>query len=174
MKAIDFLRKPYARRLIPDESGGFVASIQEFPGCIAEGDTADEALANLDRAAESWIEASLEAGQTIPEPLELQEYSGKIALRLPRGIHKMAAERASAEGTSLNQLLVAAVANYLGSGQAFDELAKRLQRQCNTVNLTFSWTNAQQRGLYEPPTSIGCTTWSNLRTAIWPYRISQC
>jgi predicted RNase H-like HicB family nuclease len=126
MKARDYLKKPYARRLVPDEDGGYVATIQEFPGCIAEGDTANEALANLESAAESWIEALREGGQDVPEPVALHGYSGKIALRLPRGVHKQAAELAASEGTSVNQLLIAAIANYLGGKQAFSQLAHQL------------------------------------------------
>ena len=124
MEAKKYLRKPYARRLTPDEDGGFTATIQEFPGCIADGDDAAMALKNLDRVAESWIEAALELGQTIPEPIELHGYSGKIALRLPRGLHKQAAELSASEGTSINQLLVTAIANYLGGRQAFRKLAE--------------------------------------------------
>ncbi len=32
MTSADYLSRPYARRLTPDESGGYVATIQEFPG----------------------------------------------------------------------------------------------------------------------------------------------
>ncbi|KKM61029.1 hypothetical protein LCGC14_1535950, partial [marine sediment metagenome] len=42
-QAIEILRKPYARVLIPDESGGYFAKILEFPGCYAEGETPNEA-----------------------------------------------------------------------------------------------------------------------------------
>lgn len=126
MEAIDYLAKPYARRLTPDEDGVYVATIQEFPGCIAQGDTAEEAMANLEAAAESWIEAQLALGQPIPEPIELHGYSGKIALRIPRGLHKQAVELAASEGTSLNQLLVSAISSYVGGKNAFAEMAKQL------------------------------------------------
>lgn len=114
----EILSKPYTRRLTPDEGGGYLATILEFPGCIADGDTADEALANLERIAESWVEVSLANGQAIREPIELYGYSGKVALRMPRGLHKQAAEVAEIEDTSLNQLLIAAIARYLGWAQA--------------------------------------------------------
>src|SRR5215217_725483 len=49
----DYLTKPYARVLTPDaEYGGYTAEILEFPGCVTEGDTPDEALENLEAAAE--------------------------------------------------------------------------------------------------------------------------
>lgn len=129
MKVNEYLCKPYARRLTPDESGGFVATIQEFPGCIAEGDTADEALHNVDRAAASWIEVALSLGQEIPEPLFYRGYSGKIALRIPRGLHKQAAEMADSEGVSLNQFLVSAIARYLGERGASNNLIQEFKAE---------------------------------------------
>ena len=126
MKPEDYLKKPYARRLVPDEAGGFVATIQEFSGCIAEGDTADEALHNLEKSAVSWIAVALSLGQEIPEPISCHGYSGKIALRIPRALHKQVAEMAECEGTSQNQFLIAAIARYLGERDASKQLTKEL------------------------------------------------
>jgi len=114
MTATEYLRKPYARRLTPTDDGGYVATIQEFPGLVAEGETAEASVAALEAAARSWIEAALGSGQHIPEPVALTGYSGKVALRMPRGLHKRAAEMASSENVSLNQWLVSAVSHYLG------------------------------------------------------------
>ena len=110
----EILKKPYARRLTPDECGGYVATIQEFSGCIAEGDSAELAMQNLEAAAASWLKAAAEFGQPIPDPLDLHGYSGKVALRIPRGLHKQAAEIAASEGASLNQFLTSAIAQAVG------------------------------------------------------------
>ena len=81
----NYLKKPYSRILIPDdESGTFTAEILEFPGCIAQGDTAQEAYERLEEAAKAWIEAALELGQEIPPPSLAHGYGGKVALRLPK------------------------------------------------------------------------------------------
>ncbi len=128
-----YLSRPYARRLTPDESGGYVATIQEFPGLVAEGETAEEALQNLELAAASWIEGAIETGNPIPEPVELGGYSGKIALRIPRGLHKRAAEMASLEGVSLNQWLTAAIAQHLGS---YDGIRAAIDRMLQRVSVT--------------------------------------
>jgi predicted RNase H-like HicB family nuclease len=130
--AMDILKRGYVRRLAPDESGGYVASILEFPGCIAEGDTAEEALENLDKAAEAWITVSLANGHQIPAPIDFDGYSGKLALRMPRMLHKQAAELAAMEGCSLNQLLVTAIAHYVGGKQ----LASRLETLIQSGNVT--------------------------------------
>lgn len=123
-RAEKILNKPYARRLIRDEGGGYVVSIQEFPGCIAEGDTPEEAINNFDKAAASWIEVALSNGYEIREPVSFFGHSGKIALRLPRGLHKQVAELAELEESSLNNLLVTAIAEYLGRNVAYKKLSE--------------------------------------------------
>ena len=122
----EYLKEPYARILIPDEQGGYSAEILEFPGCFAEGNTADEAMQALDRAAEAWIEAALDQGQDIPSPFVHQGYSGRIALRLPRSLHKKAAQFAERDGTSINQFLMAAIAARIGSEEFCEQLLTRL------------------------------------------------
>src|SRR5438045_190240 len=97
------LRMPYARLLVPEEDGGYRAEILEFPGCIAEGDDAAEALSELEAAAEDWLEAALEMGSPIPPPLEEANYSGKLNLRLPKSLHRKASLAADLDGVSLNQ-----------------------------------------------------------------------
>ena len=54
--------------LIPDEeAGGYTVEVPSLPGCVTEGDTIDEALANAREAIESY-EASLRLdGLPIPE-----------------------------------------------------------------------------------------------------------
>ena len=132
-KAIEILGKPYARHLVPDEAGGYVASIQEFPGCVADGNTAEEAIANLNHAAASWIEAALSTGYEIRDPVDFYGYSGKIALRIPRGLHKQIAELAELEESSINQLLVTAIANYTGSERAFNKCSEVLVSEVRKV-----------------------------------------
>jgi predicted RNase H-like HicB family nuclease len=120
--AQDYMRRPYARVLVPEEGGGFSARILEFPGCIAEGETGDEALRALDRAAESWLDVALDLGHTIPEALAEQEYSGKFALRLPRSLHEQVVRVAEMNQTSANQFIAAAIAEKLGQHAATSQI----------------------------------------------------
>ena len=55
-----YLRQGYARIVVPEADGTFSAKLLEFPGCFAQGETADEAIRNLEEAAKSWIEAALD------------------------------------------------------------------------------------------------------------------
>ncbi len=52
----------------PDEkSGGFTVTIPSLPGCISEGDTFEEALANIKEAASLYIEVMKEKKFAIPQ-----------------------------------------------------------------------------------------------------------
>jgi len=46
----------------------FVAEIPELKGCIAHGDTQDEALREVNVVAEEWLKMAQEKGWQIPEP----------------------------------------------------------------------------------------------------------
>ncbi|NEP29119.1 type II toxin-antitoxin system HicB family antitoxin [Moorena sp. SIO3I6] len=50
----------------PAEEGGFWAEVPALPGCITEGDTMEEVLANLQDAIEGWLEVA--SNSYIPEP----------------------------------------------------------------------------------------------------------
>ncbi len=45
-------------KIVParSEDGGFTATVPSLPGCISEGDTRDEALANMREAIELYLE----------------------------------------------------------------------------------------------------------------------
>jgi predicted RNase H-like HicB family nuclease len=144
--AKSYLRQPYARILIPENEGGFFAEVLEFPGCFAEGETPDEAFHNLESVAESWIEACLEQGQEIPPPSANHSYAGKIALRLPRDLHRLASHKAERDGVSLNQVLVTAIAAWVGADNLFERIAHKIEMnfvQANFIYITpFSGTGS--------------------------------
>lgn len=39
-----------------DEAGYFVAEVPALPGCLSQGKTHDEAIANVKEAIEGWLE----------------------------------------------------------------------------------------------------------------------
>ncbi len=51
-----------------DEDQAFIAEVPELPGCAADGASYLEALANLDRVIDEWIQTARELGRYIPEP----------------------------------------------------------------------------------------------------------
>jgi antitoxin HicB len=111
----DYLGLPYTRELIPEPEGGWFVRIKELPGCMSQGETPEEALEMIDDAMAGWLETALTHGQSIPEPREDDDYSGKFVVRVPRSMHRKLAEQAGEDGVSLNQWIVAALAEVLGA-----------------------------------------------------------
>ena len=53
--------------ITPDhEDGGFVAEVPSLPGCISQGETVEEALANIRDAMTVWLSGAAEAGLGVP------------------------------------------------------------------------------------------------------------
>ena len=46
--------------------GGYVVSVPALPGCVSQGDTRDEAIANIREAIELYLEDCREAGDPLP------------------------------------------------------------------------------------------------------------
>ncbi len=104
--------------LAVEEGGGFLITFPDLPGCMSDGKTEAEAVANGLDAFESWISARADAGKPIPEPEYRPEatpsVSGRFVTRLPKSVHAKLAARAKAEGVSLNTLVLSLIAEGLG------------------------------------------------------------
>ncbi|HPJ44261.1 MAG TPA: type II toxin-antitoxin system HicB family antitoxin [Spirochaetota bacterium] len=51
-----------------DEDNSYVAEVPELPGCMSDGTTYEEALANVRIVIDEWIETAIEEGRAVPEP----------------------------------------------------------------------------------------------------------
>ena len=51
-----------------DEDQAFIAEVPELPGCMSDGASYQEALANAEVVIQEWIETAKELGRPIPEP----------------------------------------------------------------------------------------------------------
>jgi len=51
-----------------EEDQAFVAEVPELPGCLADGATYREALANVEVIIQEWLETAQELGRPIPQP----------------------------------------------------------------------------------------------------------
>ena len=51
-----------------EDDHAFIAEVPELPGCAADGQTYQEALANAEIVIKEWIETAAELGRPIPEP----------------------------------------------------------------------------------------------------------
>ena len=50
------------------EDNSFVAEVPELPGCMADGESYREALANAELVIREWIETAHALGRPVPEP----------------------------------------------------------------------------------------------------------
>jgi predicted RNase H-like HicB family nuclease len=50
------------------EDDAFIVEVPELPGCMADGATYQDALANVEVVISEWIETARELGRPIPEP----------------------------------------------------------------------------------------------------------
>lgn len=117
-----YLELPYTISIVHD-GDGYVAKVDELPGCITQAETRAKALEAIDDAMKLWLESALVQGMEIPEPKPLDGYSGRFVVRMPSSLHRRLSVGAEREGVSLNQYVVSllsersAVALILGARQ---------------------------------------------------------
>ena len=51
-----------------DVDNCFIVEVPDLPGCLADGETREEAVANAREVIAEWIETAGELGRPIPEP----------------------------------------------------------------------------------------------------------
>ena len=106
------------------DGGGFMFSMPDIPGVIADGQTELEAIADGREAFIATVSAMTDMGQEVPTPVfNVDDFtpasaSGKVLARLPRSMHMQLTARAKTEGVSLNSLLLALIAEGLGRRSA--------------------------------------------------------
>lgn len=115
----------------------YVATIKEFPGLSAFGDTPEEAAKEAQKAARGFIKVLEEDGEKIPPPEMLTTYSGQTRIRLPKSLHASLSQEAKSQGVSLNTYLVALLSERHGISQvkAGLESVKNILMQATFSNL---------------------------------------
>ncbi len=72
------MKKHYKALFEPQDEGGYTVTVPSLPGCVSEGDTFDEALANVKEAIALYIESLKADGLPAPEEkylfLEIETY----------------------------------------------------------------------------------------------------
>lgn len=114
----EYVELPYAIVVVHDMDdegrGGWVAEVEELPGCLSQGATAQEAVERVREAMRDWLAVAIEDGVAIPEPRGTQDYSGRFLVRVPASLHADLARSADREGVSLNQFVTSALAGAVG------------------------------------------------------------
>ncbi len=59
--------------LTQDEAGWWIATCPSLPGCVSQGESRAEALANIAEAIRLYIEVLEEDGEPIPPEVEIEQ-----------------------------------------------------------------------------------------------------
>jgi len=51
-----------------EQDQAFIAEVPELPGCMADGETYQQAVAKAQVIIEEWLETAKELGRPIPQP----------------------------------------------------------------------------------------------------------
>jgi predicted RNase H-like HicB family nuclease len=87
------------------EDGEYVGLCAEFPSLSWLTKTPEGALRGIRRLVSQVAADMRAAGESVPEPLALREYSGRFMVRIPPGVHRELAIEAAEAGVSLNRLI---------------------------------------------------------------------
>lgn len=126
-----YLNLRYPITIHPDPDGGYVAEIEELPGCMTQAETIDEAFKAIEDARQVWIKGTYEMGQDIPLPRDMEEYSGKFMVRIPQSLHRNLVRAAKREGVSLNQY----VTSLLAAGVQGDVVKENMDAVLSKIQL---------------------------------------
>lgn len=103
------LAYPVVLRYLPADEV-YAASIPDLPGLTVFEDSPTAAYSSLEDAKKEWLTTAYQRKIRIPEPKDSgTQYSGRVTLRLPKNLHRAAAEQALIENVSLNSYLTLAI-----------------------------------------------------------------
>ena len=92
------------------DGGGWLATVPALPGCMGDGATPEEALADAEAAIAEWQDAARQLGRKSPGPDAL----GQWRQRVPRSLHEKLKHVAAREGVSLNAYVAGVLAEAVG------------------------------------------------------------
>lgn len=112
----DYLALPWSYTIEQRSDDGvyFYARVNEL-NCFTDGETMTEAIKNLEEALKAHIEAAIEAGVSLPEPVNPADYKGQISYRTNPATHYRMAKEAKRRNMSINKLIDEAVDRLLAS-----------------------------------------------------------
>ena len=98
-----------------EEGGGYLLEYADIPGCMSDGATVEEAVANGREALRDCMQVFRESGRKIPKP---SIAAAQWRQRLPRTLYSKLTKQAENEGVSINSLVTAIIAEAIGAKQA--------------------------------------------------------
>ena len=106
------------RPLSKEEGGGYLVEYPDIPGCMSDGETVEEAIANGREALRDCVAVLQESGRKAPKPgIDAAQWRQ----RLPRTLYSKLTVQAENEGVSINSFVTAIIAEAIGARQAHTE-----------------------------------------------------
>ena len=102
------------RPLSAAEGGGYLVEYPDIPGCMSDGETIAEAIANGREALRDCLEVFRESGR---KPVRPGIEAAQWRQRLPRTLYAKLTRQAQREGVSINSFVTAIIAEAVGSKQ---------------------------------------------------------
>lgn len=108
LDAYQFTVRPLSR----EEGGGYLVEYPEIPGCMSDGESVQEAIANGREALRDCLAVLEESGRDLPRP---GITAAQWRQRLPRTLYSKLVKQAEVEGVSINSLVTAIIAEAIGA-----------------------------------------------------------
>jgi predicted RNase H-like HicB family nuclease len=83
LKTVHYRNLIFNAVIKPAEEGGFYAYCPLLPGCVSEGETYAETVANIEEAIKGYVETMIEHNDPIPVEAKESNYSVDIPLSVP-------------------------------------------------------------------------------------------
>jgi antitoxin HicB len=93
------------RPLSPADGGGWLVTFPDLPGCMADGETPEQAIQEGWDAAAAWLAVAAQYHDPIPAPSQDFESSQAIT-RIPKQLHHQLETCARQKGVNVNALVV--------------------------------------------------------------------
>lgn len=81
-----------------EDGGGYLITFPDFPGCMSDGETPQEAIENGTDALKAFLAVKNRHGDAIPEPGECM-HSSRFVTKVPKMLYAKLAIRAENEET---------------------------------------------------------------------------
>ena len=109
----------YTVKIFPDPEGDgdYIAEVEELKGCSAFGQTPEEALQEIEKAMQLWIETAKKHGKPIPKPKsrKVNEPKKRFNVMFPESLLKNIDEYRGKHGLKRSELLATAAEQFISA-----------------------------------------------------------
>lgn len=152
-----------------DEHKFWIAESKSLKGCVGQGETPEEAIAELEINENEWLITAKEYNIAIPEvPVEIEaEYSGKFTVRVSPYVHRTASEMARQQGISLNQYVNDAIVSQNAALSTAGYVMPKVKEALSKLSMVMETSlTSKTRQVYNAPNPYNLNHLGVLKSAI--------